>query len=208
MPAHRKRKRAQRSADEIARIGAAYCDRIETVAAICRRFNIGAGDIVALANVHGWPLRGMGTQRPGAQKTRNYKKAPKPRTEAEIRAERQAEEQARERALYGRHVDDVALLRRRGFGINREGDLIRFGNSLITFAELRDKADRERRLEAAARPPEPPRKPGRRPGTKMSAASKAKQAAAMRALWADKSFRRRTMSRQREAMAARVEARA
>lgn len=207
MPAHHKSKRAPRSADEIARIGAAYCARIESVDAICRRFKSSRDEVTTLARRHGWPLR-QGVKVIGAQKTRSYKPLTRPRSEAEQRAERIADEAARELELYGRHVADVATLRRRGFGINREGDLIRFGNSLITFAELREKADRERRLEAAARPPEPPRKPGRQPGTKMTAASKAKQAAAMRAKWADKSFRRRTMSRQRQAMAARVEARA
>jgi len=208
MPPHHKKKRAPKSAVEIARIGAAYCGKFDALTEICRRHRMSYDALVAMATAEGWPPRGLRAPRPNAQKSRNYKLAPRPRTEAQVREERRAEQAARELELYGRHVADVALLRRRGFGINREGDLIRFGNALITFAELREKADRERRLEAAARPPEPPRKAGRQPGTKMSAASKAKQAAAMRALWADKSFRRRTMSRQRQAMAARVEARA
>lgn len=209
---HHKSKRAPRSADEIARIGAAYCARIETVDAICRRFKSSRDEVSTLARRHGWPPR-EGVKVIGTQKTRSYKPLTRPRTEAEQRAERIAEEAARDLATYrdAATVADVAFLRRRGFGVDRmglTGEAVRFGNSIITFAELREKADRERRLEAAARPPEPPRKPGRQPGTKMTAASKAKQAAAMRALWADKAFRRRTMSRQREAMAARVEARA
>lgn len=162
--------------------------------------------LVAMATAEGWPPRGLRAPRPNAQKSRNYKLVPRPRTEAQVREDRRAEEAARELELYGRDVADVATLRRRGFGINREGDRIRFGNSLITFAELREKADRERRLEAAAKPPEPPRKPGRQPGTKMAAASRAKQAAAMRAKWADEKFRRRTMARQRAARTARLEA--
>lgn len=151
-----KRKRAQRSADEIECIGAAYCDRMESVAGICRRFKTNPGKLVEWANVHGWPLRGMGAQRPGAQKSRTYRQTPKPRTEAQQRADRQAEEAARDAALYRGDLTDVDYLRSKGFGIDRAGidpdsEGIRFGNTVISFAALREKAARERRLDGAAK---------------------------------------------------------
>lgn len=53
---------------------------------------------------------------------------------------------ANEKALYGELFDDVVLLRRRGFGVHREGELFRVGNRLMEEPELRAIAARERRL--------------------------------------------------------------
>ena len=52
----------------------------------------------------------------------------------------------REALLYGPVLDDVILLRRRGFGVHIEGDRFRVGNRLMSRAELRRTAARERRL--------------------------------------------------------------
>jgi hypothetical protein len=51
-----------------------------------------------------------------------------------------------EKALYGDLLPDVMLLRRRGFGVHREGELFRVGNRLMDAAALQDVAARERRL--------------------------------------------------------------
>jgi hypothetical protein len=51
-----------------------------------------------------------------------------------------------EYALYGDLLADVLLLRRRGFGLHREGALFRVGNRLLDADGLRAVAARERRL--------------------------------------------------------------
>lgn len=49
-------------------------------------------------------------------------------------------------SLYGTLLADVVLLRRRGFGVHREGDFYRVGNRLLDADGLRAVAARERRL--------------------------------------------------------------
>ena len=56
------------------------------------------------------------------------------------------ETERREALLYGRVLDDVTLLRRRGFGVHIEGDRFRVGNRLMSLAALKRIAARERRL--------------------------------------------------------------
>lgn len=171
-------KRAPVTPAEIERIRRAYIAGDETIAAICRRFAVSHDTVNTLAHRHGWPLRGTSGPRPGAQKARVYRKAPRPKTEAQQRADRLAEEAARERNLYGAALVDVDYLRRRGFPIDRLGihpgsEGVNFGNTVISFAQLREKADRERRLEAAAKPVEPAapnRRRGRRAPLKTSKA--------------------------------------
>lgn len=115
-----------------------------------------------LASQHGWPLRkklalrlpgpktaGRQPRKYAAGQSRVYKGA------AEWAAAQRESDGARQRDLYGADLADVEYLRRRGFAIHRERDQIRCNNDLITFAEMREKAARERRLEAAARPPDP-----------------------------------------------------
>jgi len=71
-------------------------------------------------------------------------------TSRERAAAIRAAEAARDRQLYADAVDDVALLRRRGFVVTREGHRCRVGNTLCSLADLRAKAARERRLAEAA----------------------------------------------------------
>ena len=61
-----------------------------------------------------------------------------------------ANEAARERDLYGAAIDDVRLLRQRGYVVVREGQGFRVGNQACTLAAMRAKAARERRLIEAA----------------------------------------------------------
>src|SRR5476649_395452 len=51
-----------------------------------------------------------------------------------------------EKRLYGKLMDDVTFLRRRGFGVHCEGPLFRVGNRLVDGATLVAVAARERRL--------------------------------------------------------------
>ena len=60
-------------------------------------------------------------------------------------------EAAQDRALYGDAIADVNLLRQRGYCVIREGKQYRVDNHLISVAELRRKAVRERRLAAPGR---------------------------------------------------------
>jgi hypothetical protein len=56
-------------------------------------------------------------------------------------------EQKRSRELYGDALEDVDFLRRCGWAINLSSDgRVQFGNQLLTLGELREKAERERRL--------------------------------------------------------------
>jgi hypothetical protein len=66
-------------------------------------------------------------------------------------AEVRAAEVARQAELYGdaATVDDVRLLRQRGYVVVREGQRCRVGNMLCSLAALRAKAARERRLMEA-----------------------------------------------------------
>ena len=61
-----------------------------------------------------------------------------------------AAEAAHQASLYGAAVDDVRLLRRRGYVVTREQDKVLVGNALCTFEQMRSWAARERRLMAAA----------------------------------------------------------
>lgn len=63
-------------------------------------------------------------------------------------AESRAAEAARQVELYGTAIDDVMLLRQRGFVVVREGERCRVGNKLLTIEGLRAIAARERRLLA------------------------------------------------------------
>jgi hypothetical protein len=56
-------------------------------------------------------------------------------------------EQKRSRELYGDAFEEVVFLRRCGWVINLWHDgRVQFGNQILTFGELREKAARERRL--------------------------------------------------------------
>ena len=63
-------------------------------------------------------------------------------------------EKKRNRELYGDALEDVDFLRRCGWGINLTSDgRVKFGNQLLTLGELREKAERERRLRQPAPTP-------------------------------------------------------
>ena len=60
-------------------------------------------------------------------------------------------EKKRNRELYGDALEDVDFLRRCGWAINLTCDgRVQFGNQLLTLGELREKAERERRLRQPA----------------------------------------------------------
>jgi len=63
-------------------------------------------------------------------------------------------EKKRNRELYGDALEDVDFLRRCGWAINVTCDgRVQFGNQLLTLGELREKAERERRLRQPAPTP-------------------------------------------------------
>src|SRR5262249_46824047 len=63
-------------------------------------------------------------------------------------------EKKRNRELYGDALEDVDFLRRCGWAINLTSDgRVQFGNQLLTLGELREKAERERRLRQPAPTP-------------------------------------------------------
>ena len=63
-------------------------------------------------------------------------------------------EKKRNRELYGDALEDVDFLRRCGWAINLTSDgRVKFGNQLLTLGELREKAERERRLRQPAPTP-------------------------------------------------------
>jgi len=92
-------------------------------------FGLANGEIYALVKAHGWAARSEMTPRERAAAAR-------------------AAEGARQVELYGdlAGVDDVRLLRSRGFVVVREGDRFRVGAAVCSLAEVRAKASRERRL--------------------------------------------------------------
>lgn len=71
---------------------------------------------------------------------------PMPRSFKQIALDAKAEDTQRRQQLYGRHAADVDLLSRRGFVVTRHRDGFMVGNKECTAADLRAKADRERRL--------------------------------------------------------------
>jgi hypothetical protein len=65
------------------------------------------------------------------------------------------EVEAREAALYGPLLEDVKLLRRRGFGVHIECRGYRVGNRLMDAGQLAATAARERRLREPLPTPPP-----------------------------------------------------
>jgi hypothetical protein len=125
-----------RSPEFVEQLGRAYA--LGTAARpLATLFGITPSELVDIARRQGWQTRAEGLWAPGT-------------TSRERAAEVRAAEAARERELYGDAVDDVRLLRRRGFVVTREGHRCRVGNMLCTLAALRGKAARERRLSDAA----------------------------------------------------------
>jgi hypothetical protein len=96
-------------------------------------FGLANGKIYALVKAHGWAARSEMTPCERANAARSA-------------------EAARAIELYGDAIEDVRLLRQRGFVVVREGERCRVGNTLCTLAALRAKAARERRLLEADRP--------------------------------------------------------
>ena len=63
--------------------------------------------------------------------------------------QRRAEDAARTKQLYGRRLNDVRLLQRRGFVVTKDGGDFMVGNKRVDGATLSAMADRERRLEGS-----------------------------------------------------------
>ena len=144
--------RKERAEKEIARVVAVYAANEISISEILRRFRMGQPELERILKARGIPLRGRASK-PKGYSTKRQASRPKPLTQGEILLARRAEEEARNLSLYGADLGDVQYLRRKGFTINREGDGLRVGNQRCDFAELRRKADRERRLDAATMPP-------------------------------------------------------
>jgi hypothetical protein len=119
-----------RSPETIEQIRGAY-ERSLPARTVGSLFGLANGEIYALVKAHGWAARSEMTPCQRANAAR-------------------AAEAAREIELYGSAggVDDVRTLRRRGF--TRDGGGFRCGNTVCSFADLRAKAARERRLLEAA----------------------------------------------------------
>jgi hypothetical protein len=98
-------------------------------------FGITSTELSHLVRLHGWQTRAECFWAVG-------------KSAAERAAEIRAAEAAHELSLYGDQaaIDDVRLLRRRGFVVVRESQRCRVGNMLCSLAALRVKAARERRL--------------------------------------------------------------
>lgn len=148
---------AERSPAEIARIHRAYIDNELPLKEICRRFNMTDHELTVIRDREGWKARGQ-SRKPRISSHRRV--LPKRRTEAQARADNLADAQARDVSLYGKDLADVRYLRWRGFVIDRHdihptSQGVRVGNQIVTFAQLREKADRERRLDAAVKRVEP-----------------------------------------------------
>ena len=104
-------------------------------------FGITSTELSHLVRLHGWQTRAETFWAAG-------------KTAAERAAEVRAAEATRAVELYGDAIEDVRLLRSRGFVVVREGERCRVGKTLCTLAALRAKAARERRLLDAGRPKE------------------------------------------------------
>ncbi len=78
----------------------------------------------------GSPAKPLGPPPPAGPRSRHWAGAPS----------------TNEKARYGDLLPDVMLLRRRGFGVHREGCLFRVGNRLMDATALQAVAARERRL--------------------------------------------------------------
>jgi hypothetical protein len=122
-----------RSPEMVEQLGRAYALGTMPARLLAIAFAISTTELSDLVRRHGWQARATGLWAAG--------KTPRERA-AEIRAA----EAARVVELYGDALDDVRLLRRRGFVVVREGQRCRVGNMLCSLAALRAKAARERRL--------------------------------------------------------------
>ena len=134
--------KVERSDAKIKRIESAYVGRVVTLREICERFGMTLAQLDRLREKRGWAPRGRNFKPPQTASRYKPPKTP-PRTAADYR--RELEE--RDRQLYGRDLDDVNLLRMRGFVVTRSGPGVEVGNKQMAFAEMRRLAARERRLQ-------------------------------------------------------------
>ena len=140
----RRAHRQKRSRTEINKIGDFYKGNSLSIREICERFDATPGEIQCLKEREGWPARGHASKPIGFKGVQP--KIANPFDLAAYAAAARRADAERDAKLYGAALDDVNLLRRRGFAVTREGQYVRVGNDLITLAELRGKAARERRL--------------------------------------------------------------
>ena len=144
-----------RTPAEIEAIRRDYEAGADSVRVVCQTHGIAEKDLYAMAAAGGWPGR-------------SHVKTIGAVADAKRRAEiGKAVADARERELWGEHREDVYFLRRRGFGVTRDGDAFVVGNVRCTAGELIDKAARERRLAAPPAPIDAP--PARRVGARSRA---------------------------------------
>jgi hypothetical protein len=127
-----------RSPEMIEQLRCAYALGTMPARLLAIAFAISTTELSVLIRRLGWQTRATGLWAPG-------------KTPSERAAEIRAAEAARAFELYGDAVDDVRLLRQRGFVVVREGQRCRVGNMLCSLAALRAKAARQRRLMEAQR---------------------------------------------------------
>jgi hypothetical protein len=104
-----------RSPEMIEQLGRAYALGTMPARLLAVAFAISTTELSDLVRRHGWKARAEGLWAPG-------------KTPSERAAGIRAAEAARDRELYGDAVDDVRLLRRRGFVVVREGAGFMVGN--------------------------------------------------------------------------------
>jgi len=123
-----------RSPEFIEQLGRAYALGTMPARLLAIAYAITPTELLHLARRYGWTTRSeiLSTTTP-----------------AERAIAARAAEAARDRELYGDAVDDVRLLRSRGFVVVREGAGFMVGNQRCTFAQIEAKAARERSVRSA-----------------------------------------------------------
>jgi hypothetical protein len=125
-----------RSSEFVEQVRRAYVLGTTPTKPLAVMFGISPSELFALVELYGWRQHAAG---------RDLEK-----TSRERANEARQAEAVREVDLYGDAIDDVRLLRQRGYVVGREGERCRVGNQLVTLADMRAKAARERRLAEAA----------------------------------------------------------
>ncbi len=138
---------------ELAVIRHAYERGAEPVHGLQARYKLAGNELYALIERHGWQKRG-GWSLAKKLLTGNVKRM----TPSQIARGRRIENDRRVSALYRGVAEDVAYLRQRDFIVTAERapHTYRVGNQVCTAAQVREKAERERRLTRTAELDTPP----------------------------------------------------
>lgn len=136
---------------ELQRIQACIENTDMTMSVIAMRFRVSIKKLAELGRELGW-------NNPRPEKTKpstpNRGILKKPKAHRYIPAKYDAAQREivadGDRKRYGSLLEDVQWLRRRGWAINCEKGEYRVGNSIVSAEDIRDKADRERRLAGVA----------------------------------------------------------